>query len=166
MPRRSSEPQGESRFLCGCGSCALGLSLLILFRSSRAFGRYLILGRSNREIERSLLRSFFLPLHRADGVIRLGGLRFFLFLPFLYSSDRRRRKVVDRYTKGALTAIALSLSIIAVQNAVGTSAAQQTPMKVQICDELLHCVQLTPVAHDGYALPTLSTPAARLLQSK
>jgi hypothetical protein len=45
-----------------------------------------------------------------------------------------RRKVVDRYTKGALTAIALSISIIAVQNAVGTSAAQQTPMKVQICD--------------------------------
>jgi hypothetical protein len=63
--------------------------------------------------------------------------------------------VVDRYTKGALTAIALSLSSIAVQNAVGTSAAQQTPM------------QLTPVAHgDRYALPTLLTPAARLLQSK
>jgi hypothetical protein len=74
--------------------------------------------------------------------------------------------VVDRYTKGALTAIALSLSIIAVQNAVGTSAAQQTPMKVQICDDLLNCVQLTPVAHDRYVLPTLSTPAARLLQSK
>jgi len=75
--------------------------------------------------------------------------------------------VVDRYTKGALTAIALSLSIIAVQNAVGTSAAQQTPMKVQICDDLLHCVQLMPVAHeDRYALPTLLTPAARLLQSK
>src|SRR5215469_8170249 len=78
----------------------------------------------------------------------------------------RRRKVVDRYTKGALTAIALSLSIIAVQNAVGTSAAQQTPIKVQICDDLLHCVQLTPVAHDRYAVPTLATPAARLLQSK
>ena len=60
--------------------------------------------------------------------------------------------MVDRYTKGALTAIALSLSIIAVQNAVGTSAAQQTPMKFQICDDLLHCVQLTPVAHDRYAL--------------
>ena len=75
--------------------------------------------------------------------------------------------MVDRYTKGALTAIALSLSSIAVQNAVGTSAAQQTPMKVQICDDLLHCVQLTPVAHgDRYALPTLLTPAARLLQSK
>jgi len=82
------------------------------------------------------------------------------------SLDREEEKVVDRYTKGALTAIALSLSIIAVQNAVGTSAAQQTPMKVQICDDLLNCVQLTPVAHDRYALPTLATPAARLLQSK
>ena len=79
---------------------------------------------------------------------------------------REEETVVDRYTKGALTAIALSLSIIAVQNAVGTSAAQQTPMKVQICDDLLHCVQLTPVAPDRYALPTLSTPAVRLLQSK
>src|SRR5215831_9868888 len=78
----------------------------------------------------------------------------------------RRRKVVDRYTKCALTAIALSLSIIAVQNAVGTSAAQQTSMKVQICDDLLHCVQLTPIAHDRFALPTLATPAPRLLQSK
>src|SRR5215831_18508319 len=78
----------------------------------------------------------------------------------------RRRKVVDRYTKGALTAIALSLSIIAVQNAVGTSAAQQTPMKVQICDDLLRCVQLTPVAHDRYALPTVATPEAPLLQSE
>jgi hypothetical protein len=39
-------------------------------------------------------------------------------------------------------------------------------MKVQICDEVLHCVQLTPVAHDRYALPTLATSAARLLQSK
>src|SRR6516164_7621937 len=77
-----------------------------------------------------------------------------------------RRKVVDRYTKGALTAIALSLSIIAVQNAVGMSVAQQTLMKVQICDDLLNCVQLAPVAHDRYALPTLATPAARLLQSK
>src|SRR5689334_4897830 len=47
-------------------------SLFILFRSSRAFGRYLILGRSNREIGRSLLLSFFLPLHRADGVFGLG----------------------------------------------------------------------------------------------
>ena len=37
--------------------------------------------------------------------------------------------MVDRYTKGALTAIALSLLIMAVQNAVGTSDAQQTPMK-------------------------------------
>ena len=82
------------------------------------------------------------------------------------SLDREEEKVVDRYTKGALTAIALSLAIIAVQNAVGTSAAQQTPMKVQICDDLLHCVQLTPVAPDRYALPTLLTPAARLLQSK
>jgi hypothetical protein len=78
-----------------------------------------------------------------------------------------RRKMVDRYTKGALTAIALSLSIIAVQNAVGMSAAQQTPpMKVQICDDLLQCVQLTPVPHDRYVLPTVSTPAPRLLQSK
>jgi hypothetical protein len=79
---REDRPQGESRFRCGCGSCALGLSLLILFRSSRAFGRYLILGRSNREIGRSLLRSFFLPLHRADGVVGLGGSGFscsFLF---------------------------------------------------------------------------------------
>ena len=74
--------------------------------------------------------------------------------------------MIDLYTKGALTAIARSLSIIAVQNAVGTSAAQQTPMKVQLCDDLLNCVQLTPVAHDRYALPTLATPAARLLQSK
>jgi len=79
---------------------------------------------------------------------------------------REEETVVDRYTKGALTAIALSLSIIAVQNAVGTGAAQQTPMKVQICDDLLHCVQLTPAAPDRYALPTFSTPAARLLQSK
>ena len=71
--------------------------------------------------------------------------------------------MVDRYTKGALTAIALSLLIMAVQNAVGTSDAQQTPKKVQICDGLLHCVQLTPVAHDRYAVPTLATPAARLL---
>ena len=68
--------------------------------------------------------------------------------------------MVDRYTRGALTAIALSLSIIAVQNAVGTSAAQQTPMKVQICDDLLHCVQLTPVAHD------LSAPLARCRASR
>jgi hypothetical protein len=74
--------------------------------------------------------------------------------------------MVDRYTKGALTAIALSLSIIAVQNAVGMSAAQQTPMKVQICDDLFQCVQLTPVPHDRYVLPTLSTPAPRLLQSR
>ena len=75
--------------------------------------------------------------------------------------------MVDRYTKGALTAIALSLSIIAVQNAVGTSAAQQTPMKVQICDDFFHCVQLTPEPHGIVsALPTLLTPAARLLQSK
>jgi hypothetical protein len=72
--------------------------------------------------------------------------------------------VVDRYTKGALTAIAISLWIVAIQNAVGTSAAQQTPMKVQICDDLLHCVQLTPVAPDRYALLTLSTLAGRLLQ--
>ena len=82
------------------------------------------------------------------------------------SLDREEEKVVDRYTKGALIAIALSLSIIAVQNAVGTSAAQQTPIKVQICDDLLHRVQLTPVAHDRYTLPTFATPAARLLQSK
>ena len=49
-----------------------------------------------------------------------------------------------------------SISIIAVQNAVGTSAAQQTPMKVQICDDLLHCVQLTPIAHriDTPSLPS------------
>jgi hypothetical protein len=47
------------------------------------------------------------------------------------------------------------------------SAAQQTPpMKVQICDDLLQCVQLTPVPHDRYVLPTVSTPAPRLLQSK
>ena len=82
------------------------------------------------------------------------------------SLDREEEKVVDRYTKGALSTIAVSLSIIAVQNAIGTSAAQQTPMKVQICDDLLHCVQLASVAPDRYVLPTLSTSAARLLQSK
>ncbi len=78
---REDRPQRESRFLCAAAAArwaSLFLSssaaaALILFRSSRAFGRYLILGRSNREIGRSLLRYFFLPLHRADGVVGLGG---------------------------------------------------------------------------------------------
>jgi hypothetical protein len=50
---REDRPQGESRFLCPAAAARLG-------RSSRAFGR-------------SLPRSFFLPLHRADGVAGLGG---------------------------------------------------------------------------------------------
>ena len=82
--------------------------------------------------------------------------------------------MVDRYTKGALTAIALSLSIIAVQNAVGTSAAQQTPMKVQICDDLLHCVQANagctrgsirlayPLNTSGTAVTVKVTPPAAM----
>ena len=73
--------------------------------------------------------------------------------------------MVDQYTKGALTAIAASLLIIAVQNAVRSSTAQQTSMKVQICDDLLHCVQLVPVAPDRYALPTTLGSARRLLQN-
>jgi hypothetical protein len=38
--------------------------------------------------------------------------------------------MVDRYTKSVLTAIALALTIIAAQNAIGPSIAQQGLQKV------------------------------------
>jgi hypothetical protein len=67
--------------------------------------------------------------------------------------------MADRYTKGALSAIAVCLAIIAAQNAIGLSAAQMDRVqkvqicnvfgacddviKVQICDVLRHCADLS-----------------------
>jgi hypothetical protein len=47
----------------------------------------------------------------------------------------REAMMVDRYKKSVLTAIALALMIIAVQNAIGPSVAQQGQQKVQLCDD-------------------------------
>jgi hypothetical protein len=75
--------------------------------------------------------------------------------------------MVDRYTKSVLTAIALALTIIAVQNAIGPSVAQQGPQKVQLCDDLSHCVQLAAArSGDQHGVPVVVIPTTRLLQSK
>jgi hypothetical protein len=75
--------------------------------------------------------------------------------------------MVDRYTKSVLTAIALALMIIAVQNAIGPSVAQQGQQKVQLCDDLAHCVQLAATGSDDrYGVPVVAVPMARLLHSK
>ena len=75
--------------------------------------------------------------------------------------------MVDRYTKSILTAIALALMIIAAQNAIGPGAAQQGQQKVQLCDDLAHCVQLAAAGSgDRYGVPVVVVPTARLLQSK
>jgi hypothetical protein len=74
--------------------------------------------------------------------------------------------MVDRYTKGILTIIAVALTIIAAQNVTRLSVAQlQAPLKVQLCDELSHCMQLTAMTltenerrlrlGDRYGVPVL-----------
>jgi hypothetical protein len=75
--------------------------------------------------------------------------------------------MIDRYTKSVLTAIALALTIIAVQNAIGPSVAQQGPQKVQLCDDLSHCMQLAATRPgDHLGVPVVIIPTTRLLQSK
>jgi len=75
--------------------------------------------------------------------------------------------IVDRYTKSVLTAITLALMIIAVQNAIGPSVAQQGQQKVQLCDDLAHCLQLAATGSgDRYGVPVVVVPMARLLQPK
>ena len=75
--------------------------------------------------------------------------------------------MVDRYTKSVLTAIALVLTIIAVQNAIGPSVAQQGPQKVQLCDDLSNCLQLAATrSGDHRGVPVVIIPTMRLLQSK
>lgn len=51
--------------------------------------------------------------------------------------------MTDRYTKCVLTIIALFLGIIATRD-VGISAAvaQNTPQRVQICDQAGRCAQI------------------------
>jgi hypothetical protein len=79
----------------------------------------------------------------------------------------RSAMIIDRYTKSVLTAIALALMIIAVQNAIGPSVAQQGQQKVQLCDDLAHCVQLAATGSgDRYGVPVVVVPMAKLLQSK
>ena len=74
--------------------------------------------------------------------------------------------MVDRYTKSVLTAIALALAIIAAQNAIGPSVAQQGLQKVQLCDDLSHCIQLAATkSGDQHGLPVVVVPTARLLHS-
>lgn len=43
---------------------------------------------------------------------------------------------IDIYTKAVLTVIALSLSAIAIQMAIGNAYAAEAVTKVTICDEL------------------------------
>jgi hypothetical protein len=75
--------------------------------------------------------------------------------------------MVDRYTKSVLTAIALALAIIAAQNAIGPSVAQQGLQKVQLCDDLSHCIQLaTTGSGDHRGVPVVVVPTPRLLESK
>ena len=75
--------------------------------------------------------------------------------------------MVDQYTKSVLTAIALALTIIAAQNAIGPSVAQQGLQKVQLCDDLSHCIQLAITGSgDHRGVPVVVVPTTRLLQSK
>ena len=75
--------------------------------------------------------------------------------------------MMDRYTKSILTAIALTLMIIAAQNAIGPSVAQQGLQKVQLCDDLSHCIQLAATGSgDHRGVPVVVVPTTRLLQSK
>ena len=54
--------------------------------------------------------------------------------------------MVDRYTKSVLTIIAAALILIAFQNALRPSSAQNALeiQKVKICDDATHCALLTP----------------------
>ncbi len=61
----------------------------------------------------------------------------------------------DRYTKTALTVIAVALLMLVAQRMIGSSRAQLTePMKVQICDDSGHCAELLPKMHPGMRLLT------------
>jgi hypothetical protein len=51
--------------------------------------------------------------------------------------------MVDRYTKAILTVIAATLIVVVAQNAIRPTVAQQGPLKVQICEALNNCAELS-----------------------
>lgn len=50
---------------------------------------------------------------------------------------------IDIYTKAVLTVIAVSLSAIAIQMAIGNAYAAGALTKVEICDKEGHCVDVS-----------------------
>jgi hypothetical protein len=50
--------------------------------------------------------------------------------------------MIDRYTKAALTVIAIALTIIAAKSVFSQSLAQSSPTMVQICDAHLRCAEI------------------------
>jgi hypothetical protein len=51
--------------------------------------------------------------------------------------------IADRYTKIVLTIIAFTLAIIAAENAIQPSHAYGDIQKVQLCDELYRCADMS-----------------------
>ena len=52
--------------------------------------------------------------------------------------------MIDIYTKGVLTVIAIALCLLVAQNAASIQAPLLRPQKVQICDDHT-CLMLTPL---------------------
>jgi len=63
----------------------------------------------------------------------------------------------DRYTKIVLTVIAVSLSTIALQQVIPSAFAQQSPIKVVICDsvEANFCARVGTLHNDTRREPRL-----------